>query len=138
MHNVRETAVVRGDRSSPSLRANTAAFRCRSERRSARVLVVEVQKEGTPDVGLQARIRAEGTRCRMRLLNNMAMLLLVVGGLNWGLWGVFQYDLVAALLGGNTALLSKWVYGLIGLAAVYHVLWLKPIQMRWNAKPLTT
>jgi uncharacterized membrane protein YuzA (DUF378 family) len=68
----------------------------------------------------------------------MAMFLLVVGGLNWGLWGVFQYDLVAALLGGNTAVLSKWVYGLIGLAALYLVISRKPIQLRWSTKPLST
>lgn len=73
----------------------------------------------------------------MKLLENTATVLLVVGGLNWGLWGIFEYDLVAALLGGNTALLSKAVYSLVGLAAVYQV-WLKPIQMRWGVKPLST
>jgi uncharacterized membrane protein YuzA (DUF378 family) len=77
----------------------------------------------------------------MKLLDVIATVLLVVGGLNWGLWGAFQYDLVAALLGGNTALLSRAIYGLVGLAAVYAVyqmISLKPIQMRWSAKPLST
>ena len=74
----------------------------------------------------------------MKLLKAVAMVLLVVGGLNWGLWGLFQYDLVAALLGGNSALLGKAVYGLIGLAAVFQVIWHRPIQMRANVKPLST
>ena len=74
----------------------------------------------------------------MKFLDILATILLVVGGLNWGLWGAFEYDLVAKLLGGNTALLSKAVYGLVGLAAVYQLIWLKPIQMRWGVKPLST
>jgi uncharacterized membrane protein YuzA (DUF378 family) len=74
----------------------------------------------------------------MKFLDIIATLLLVVGGLNWGLWGLFEFDLVAKALGGNTALLSKAVYGLVGLAAAYQLIWLKPIQMRWSAKPLST
>ncbi len=74
----------------------------------------------------------------MKPLDIIATVLLVVGGLNWGLWGVFQYDVVAALLGGNTALLSKAVYGLVGLAALYQVIAFKPIQMRCTVKPLST
>lgn len=74
----------------------------------------------------------------MRLLGILATVLLVLGGLNWGLWGLFQYDLVAVMLGGNTALLGKAVYGLIGLAALYHVILLTPVQMRCNVKPLST
>jgi uncharacterized membrane protein YuzA (DUF378 family) len=74
----------------------------------------------------------------MKFLDIIAKVLLVVGGLNWGLWGIFQYDAVAALLGGNTALLGKAAYGLIGLAALYQVIGPKPIQLRANAKPLST
>ena len=46
--------------------------------------------------------------------------LLVVGGLNWGLVGLFQFDLVAALFG--TSALATIVYVLVGLAAVYQLL----------------
>jgi uncharacterized protein len=74
----------------------------------------------------------------MKLLDIIATLLLVVGGLNWALWGVFQYDVVAALLGGNTALLGKAVYGLIGLAAVYQLTGPRPFQMRAPVKRLST
>jgi uncharacterized protein len=68
----------------------------------------------------------------MRKMDMLAAILLVVGGLNWGLWGAFQFDLVAALCGGSTALLSKVVYVLVGLAAVYQALCLKAIQKRWH------
>jgi uncharacterized membrane protein YuzA (DUF378 family) len=71
----------------------------------------------------------------MKTLDIIAAILLVVGGLNWGLWAAAQFDLVAALFGGNTAILAKLVYGLVGLAAVYQVASLKAIQRRWNVRP---
>jgi uncharacterized membrane protein YuzA (DUF378 family) len=71
----------------------------------------------------------------MKTLDIIVAVLLVVGGLNWGLWGAFEFDLVAALLGGNTSVLSKIVYMLVGLAAVYQVVSLKAIQTRWNVRP---
>jgi len=40
----------------------------------------------------------------------------IIGALNWGLWGAFQLDLVAALFGGQTAALSRVVYMIVGLA----------------------
>ena len=71
----------------------------------------------------------------MKTLDIIAAILLVVGGLNWGLWGAAQFDLVAALFGGNTAILAKLVYFLVGLAAIYQVASLKAIQRRWNVRP---
>ena len=73
----------------------------------------------------------------MKTLDIIAAVLLVVGGLNWGLWGAFEFDLVAALLGGNTAILSKMVYCLVGLAAVYQAASVRSIQRRWNARLAT-
>ena len=46
-------------------------------------------------------------------------ILLVVGGLNWGLLGLFNLDVVATVFGGTAALGSKAVYVLIGVAALY-------------------
>ncbi|MDP4007276.1 MAG: DUF378 domain-containing protein [bacterium] len=46
-------------------------------------------------------------------------LLLVIGGLNWGLVGLFNLDVVATVFGGTAALGSKVVYVLVGLAALY-------------------
>lgn len=48
----------------------------------------------------------------------VSLILVVVGALNWGLVGLFQFDLVAALLGGPQATPSRVVYTLVGLAAV--------------------
>ena len=54
----------------------------------------------------------------MRSLHWIALILVIVGAVNWGLVGLFQFDLVAALFGGQAAALSRVVYGLVGLAGV--------------------
>lgn len=56
---------------------------------------------------------------RLNALDWVAIVLLVVGGINWGLVGLFQFDLVAALFGGQGALISRIVYSLVGLSAIY-------------------
>jgi uncharacterized membrane protein YuzA (DUF378 family) len=53
-----------------------------------------------------------------RTLEWVALVLVVVGAINWGLVGLAQFDLVAALFGGQAAPLSRIVYGLVGLAGV--------------------
>lgn len=68
----------------------------------------------------------------MKILDVIVATLLVVGGLNWGLVGIFQFDLVATILGGQSSLLSRLVYTLVGLAAVYQGLGWKAIQRRWK------
>ena len=57
---------------------------------------------------------------KMNALDKVVYLLLVVGGLNWGLVGVFQWNLVDKLFGVDSGL-SRVVYALVGLAAVYGV-----------------
>lgn len=71
----------------------------------------------------------------MRILDVVAATLLVIGGLNWGLWGLLEFDLVALIAGGNTAVLAKIVYTLVGLAAVYQAASLRAIQTRWGVRP---
>jgi uncharacterized protein len=66
----------------------------------------------------------------MKKLDVVAMVLLVVGGLNWGLVGVAQFDLVAALFGTMTAA-SRIVYALVGVAAIYEAVQWRAIQRRW-------
>jgi uncharacterized protein len=71
----------------------------------------------------------------MRTMDVVAALLLVVGGLNWGLVGIAHFDLVAATFGmhlGETSMLSAVVYSLVGLAALYQVVSFKAIQRRWG------
>ncbi len=53
----------------------------------------------------------------MRAMNNIALTLLIVGGLNWGLVGLFNYNLVDALF-GNATWISRLVYTLVGLSAI--------------------
>jgi uncharacterized membrane protein YuzA (DUF378 family) len=74
----------------------------------------------------------------MKSIDVLAAILLVVGGLNWGLVGLFQFDLVATLFGGQSAALARVVYMLVGLAAVYQGLQWKAIQRRWIMDPLTS
>ena len=67
----------------------------------------------------------------MRSLDVTAAILLVIGGLNWGLVGVANFDLVATIFGEMTPL-SRIVYGLVGVAALYQALQWKAIQHRWS------
>lgn len=55
----------------------------------------------------------------MRTITMIALILLIVGGLNWLLVGLFQFDLVAELFGGQSAALSRIVYILVGLSAIW-------------------
>lgn len=55
---------------------------------------------------------------KLNALDWIALVLVIVGGLNWGLVGLFKFDLVAAIFGDMSAL-SRIVYTLVGLAAVY-------------------
>lgn len=68
----------------------------------------------------------------MKSLDVIVALLLVIGGLNWGLVGVFRFDLVAGAF-GDGAWLSRIVYALVGLSALYQALQWKAIQRRWLA-----
>jgi uncharacterized protein len=59
----------------------------------------------------------------LRKLNAAAAILTIVGGLNWGLVGLFKFDLVAAIFGGmqfgEVNIASRVVYTLVGLSAAY-------------------
>jgi len=66
----------------------------------------------------------------MKSLDLLAAALLVVGGLNWGLVGLLNFDLVATLL-GNMSVLSRVVYIFVGLAAIYQAVQWRAIQQRW-------
>jgi uncharacterized membrane protein YuzA (DUF378 family) len=57
----------------------------------------------------------------MTVLNKVTLVLLIVGGLNWGLVGLFNFDLVAAIF-GEISLLSRLVYSLVGLSALFQLI----------------
>jgi len=54
-------------------------------------------------------------------MDSLALILVIVGALNWGLIALFQFDLVATLFGGSASALSRIVYGLVGLAGIYSI-----------------
>lgn len=54
----------------------------------------------------------------MSVLSRIALALVIIGALNWGLIGFFQFDLVATLFGGQDAFLSRVVYGLVGISGL--------------------
>ena len=87
-----------------------------------------------PSVRLSATLVPTGDHVKMKKLDVLAAVLLVVGGLNWGLVGAANFDLVATLF-GSLSPLSRVVYLLVGLSAVYQALQWRGIQRRWIATP---
>ena len=57
----------------------------------------------------------------MYWLNTLTLLLIIVGGINWLLVGLFEFDLVAAIFGGQNAALSRIVYILVGISALWQI-----------------
>lgn len=53
------------------------------------------------------------------MLDRIALIISIIGGLNWGLVGIFQFDLVAFICGGQTGIISRIIYILVGLAAIW-------------------
>lgn len=55
----------------------------------------------------------------LAMIDKIALILSIIGGLNWGLVGIFQFDLVAFICGGQTGIVSRIIYILVGLAAIW-------------------
>ena len=62
----------------------------------------------------------------MGVVYRIALVLVIIGAINWGLIGFFRFDLVASIFGGQTAGLSRIVYALVGLAGLVSI----PILMK--------
>lgn len=67
----------------------------------------------------------------MKITDVIAAILVIVGGLNWGLVGLFSFDLVATIF-GDMSIVSRIVYVLVGVAALYQAILWKAIQRRWQ------
>ena len=52
-------------------------------------------------------------------MDTVALILTIIGGINWGLIGLFQFDLVAWIFGGQDAVVSRIIYALVGLASIW-------------------
>lgn len=57
----------------------------------------------------------------MKALNIITLVLVIIGGINWGLVGLAQFDLVAAIFGGQDAALARLVYILVGVSALWQL-----------------
>lgn len=57
----------------------------------------------------------------MTMMNRIALILVIIGGLNWGLVGLFRFDLVAWICGGSASIISRIIYTVVALAAVWCV-----------------
>lgn len=55
----------------------------------------------------------------MRVIHWVALILVIVGALNWGMWGFFQVDVVASIFGGASTAISRIIYALVGLAGLW-------------------
>ena len=53
------------------------------------------------------------------MLDRIALILSIIGGINWGLIGLFQFDLVAWIFGGQDAIVSRVIYVIVGLCALW-------------------
>jgi len=67
----------------------------------------------------------------MKTLDLVVWTLLAIGGVNWGLIGFFNVDLVAMLFGSMT-MISRLIYAMVGLAAIYDIFFITAIWKRWD------
>ena len=63
------------------------------------------------------------------IMDKIALTLAIIGGINWGCGGIFGFDVVAAICGGSGSILSRVIYTLVGLAALWCItlLW-RPVN----------
>ncbi|MCG8396950.1 DUF378 domain-containing protein [Bacillus atrophaeus] len=57
----------------------------------------------------------------MSTIQRIALVLTIIGAINWGLIGFFQFDLVAAIFGGQSSALSRIIYGFVGIAGLINL-----------------
>ena len=53
------------------------------------------------------------------VMDKIALILVIIGAVNWGLIGIFQFDLVASIFGGQAAVVSRIIYTLVGAAGLW-------------------
>lgn len=52
-------------------------------------------------------------------MDTIALIISIIGSINWGLIGLFQFDLVSWIFGGQDAIISRIIYGIVGLAGLW-------------------
>ena len=53
------------------------------------------------------------------MLDKLCLILLIIGGLNWGAIGIFQFDIVAWICGGQSGIISRIIYTIVALSAIW-------------------
>ena len=66
----------------------------------------------------------------MRKIDILALVLLIIGGINWGLWGIFDFNLVDYIFG--KVWIDRVIYFVIGIAAIYVLVAWKSVFLRWK------
>ena len=68
-------------------------------------------------------VNQKGADCKMARtgLDRFALILVIIGALNWLSVGLFQFDVVAALFGGMSSIISRIVYSLVGVCGLYSI-----------------
>lgn len=56
----------------------------------------------------------------MKIIDRIALILIIIGAINWGLIGIFGFDLVAAIF-GNMSLISRIIYSLVGISGLWGI-----------------
>ena len=52
-------------------------------------------------------------------MDTLALILVIIGALNWGMVGLFQFDLIASIFGGMSTVVSRIIYTIVGLAGIW-------------------
>ena len=68
------------------------------------------------------------------LIDKIALILLIIGGLNWGSIGIFQFDVVGWIFGGQGAVISRIIYTLVAIAAI----WCISLLFKEDTEPVQT
>ena len=54
-------------------------------------------------------------------MDTLSLILMIIGAINWGLVGIFQFDLVAAICGSSASVVARFIYTLVGLAGIWGI-----------------
>jgi uncharacterized membrane protein YuzA (DUF378 family) len=95
-------------------------FFAHEEIEMATVNVYGEERRHQPDRRTSSSLQRTSKAHRMNAVDWIAMALMIVGGLNWGLVGLFNFDLVATLFGQMSSV-SRIIYALVGLSALYSI-----------------
>ena len=56
----------------------------------------------------------------MKIIDKIALILIIIGAINWGLIGIFKFDLVAAIF-GNMTVMARIIYALVGISGIWGI-----------------